>query len=410
MLRWSGNDCHARAAALDDDAPARQGLTMPDMTSRAIKEPAGAAPWAPAELLQSDGTTITCFEHQVPPSVAKELDQLYQHLHSSLLHYGVRRKAQQASTYIVRKEGKARVILLFTRSDATIHVVNEMIDIEPEEIQRFAAFIFAKFASVDVISFSLIGKEVGALHYPHHQYDGSEDIVLTLPATPDAYLASMSPKMRRNIRYCLRMIARDNPSFRCETTFGDQINVQHVHDLIALKKSNIGAKNLKFGISDEEIAWMTTDAKPFAQVTVVIIDGKVCGGAINLRVEDNFFGQIICYDPAYKKYSLGILCTYLTICDQISMGGVESHLCWGRYGYKYKLLGVQRDRASLDIYRSRTAYWRRAGVILARTVKTGVQDAKKRLLDMEREEGKIASAGASVVRILRKIKRSRSVT
>ena len=85
----------------------------------------------------------------------------------------------------------------------------------------------------------------------------------------------------------------------------------------------------------------------------------------------------------------------------------EPHLCWGRYQYKYKLSGVQRDMASLDLYRGRGAYYRNVGVVLAKAGKTLLQESKNRLLDMEHEEGTASSIGATLVRTLRKIKRFR---
>lgn len=353
--------------------------------------------------------TISCFENDLPGWIDTELDQLYQNLHSSLLHHGVRRKAAHASAYVVRKDGQAIAILLYQRDKRKVSVINEMIDISADELNRFCSYMFSRYKLVQVISFSLIGKEVDRLLFPHHQHDCSEDIVVRLPQTPENYLESLSPKMRRNIRYCLRMIARDYPGFRCETAFGEEIKESCLRDLIQLKRTNISAKNIKFGIEDHEIEWLVHEARKFTLLTVVLVDDKVCGGSISLRVHDHYFGQIICFDPAYKKYSLGILCTYLTIRDQILLGGKESHLCWGRYQYKYKLLGEQRDRASLEMYRSRAIYLRHLGLIALRTIKTGLKYWKNRLLDMEREEGNVAQVGAGLIRILRKIKRSGAV-
>lgn len=383
--------------------PKMQSLTKTVMVDKSGSRPAHAL----QQSQPADDIIISCYENTVPSFVEAELDQLYQHLNSSLSHFAVRRKARDASTYVVRGGGRAIAILLFKREKRKVSVINEMITIAPEELERFASYIFATYKSVAVISFSLIGKEIGRLSFPCHQYDGSEDIVLTLPATPEAYLANLSSKMRRNIRHYLRTIARDYPTFRCEAHAGKDIKEQHLRDLINLKKLNIGAKNLKFGIDEDEVEWIMQQAMVSGLVTVAFIGERVCGGSISLRVKDNFFGQIVSYDPQYQKYSPGILCCYLTICDQILLGAKESHLCWGRYQYKYKLLGVQRDRASLDVYRSRSAYCRHAGQVLAKTVKTYLQEWKKRLLDMEHEEGASSRFGAALVRTLRKIKRFR---
>lgn len=364
---------------------------------------------APPSMHAADlnATGVYFYENCVPTFVAEELDQLYQNLHSSFLHDVLRHKASRASTYVVRRDGVAVVMLLLTFEARRIAVLNEMIDLSQPELDQFSRYMFARYPAVESISFSLIGKEIGRLHFPSHQHGGSEDIVLTLPASADAYLGALSAKMRRNIRYCLRLIARDNPTFRCETAYGKAINPHYLDELITLKKSNIDAKNLTFGIDDSELASMVQQAKQCGLVTVVLINEKVCGGSISLRVKDDFFGQIVCYDQDYKRYSLGILCTYLTICDQIALAGRESHLCWGRYPFKYKLGGVQRDRANLDIYRSRAAYCRNGGLVLARTVLTCLQRVKNRLLDMERGDDPVSRAGAGLIRVLRKIKRSR---
>lgn len=380
---------------------------MRSLTNPAALKKHTSPPFLTQGALPTDDVTISLYENAVPAFIEKELDQLYRSLNSSLMHYTVQRKAKNANTYIARRNNQAIAILLFTQDKQRIFVINEMIDIPNQELHRFASYIFSKYKSATVISFSLIGTQIGKLSFPCQQHDGSEDIVLILPKSPAAYLESLSPKTRRNIRRYLRAIKQDHPTFYTETTVGKKINEQHMHDLIQLKKGNIGAKNLKFGLNEEELAWIVDQAKSTGLVTVAMINGKVCGGSIALRVHDHFFGQIISYDPAYQKYSLGILCTYLTVCDQILHGGAESHLCWGRYQYKYKLAGVQRDRASLDIYRSPTAYCQHIGAILVKKVKTCIKNGKKRLLDMEREEGTIARAGAILVGFLRKIKRSR---
>ena len=175
----------------------------------------------------------------------------------------------------MRKDAQAIVILLYRLDKRKISVINEMIDISADELNRFCSYIFSKYKLVLVVSFSLIGKEVSRLRFPHHQYDCSEDIVVRLPPTPESYLESLSPKMRRNIRYCLRMIARDYPGFRCETAFGDEIKESYVRDLIHLKRTNISAKNLKFGIEDHEIEWLVREARHFTLLTVVLVDDKV---------------------------------------------------------------------------------------------------------------------------------------
>ena len=267
---------------------------MRPLSNQAVLNRSTAAPIETDGESSTGDLTISLYEDTLPVFIEDELDQLYQSLNSSLLHYAVQRKAYAASTYVARRDGRPIAILLFTREKHRIRVINEMIDISNEELVRFSSYIFSTYTSVAVISFSLIGTEIGKLPFPCQQHDRSEDIVLTLPASPESYLESLSPKTRRNIRRYLRAIKQDYPSFYSQTTVGAKINEQHMLDLIELKRVNIGAKNLKFGLDEEELAWIVRQAKSTGLVTVAMIDGKVCGGSIALRVKDHFFGQVIC--------------------------------------------------------------------------------------------------------------------
>jgi hypothetical protein len=360
-----------------------------------------------SRLAKAQEITISCHENEVPPFVEAEMDLLYQHLNSSLSHMGVSRKAKGASTYVVRKGGQPITILLFTRKNRRVSVINEMIRLSPEEIVRFVDYIFGTYKSIGAISFSLIQKEMLRLPYPYQRFNASEDIVLTLPATPEAYLDSLSYKTRRNIRHYLKTLKRDFPSFCFRIYEKAEISARHIVDIVNLSRRRIGAKNLKFVLGDEEIDWMIQLAQVRGMVGIATIDGKVCAGFISFRIGANYFGQMIGHDIQYNQYSLGILCCYLTLCEQIVRGGKEAHLCWGRYGYKYKLAGVQRDMACLDVYRTNTQYFLSAGVIVKNAVQTAIKRFKVKMLDIEREQDAQVGIVGRLVKALRKVKRFR---
>jgi hypothetical protein len=359
------------------------------------------------QLARTKEITISCYENEVPSFVEAKLDHLYQHINSSLSHHAVKRKAKNASTYLVHQGRQLIVILLFTRERGKVRVINEMIRIEPEEIQRFAAYIFTTYKSVSLISFSLIEKTIPRLPFPCQQHDGSEDIVLTLPSTPEAYLECLSKKMRSEIRHDLKALARDFPAMSWQAYERDQIKEEHIRELINLKKINMSDKHIKFGLSQDEIEWIIRRAKMCGLLTVATIEDRVCAGSISLRIGDNYFPQIVAHASRYNKYSLGILCCYLTICDQIRLGAKESHLCWGRNQFKYKLTGVQRDMASLDIYRSRIRYYWNADAVMKNALKTYLQQCKRKILDMEHKTGSTPNLGGALVKVLRRIKRFR---
>jgi hypothetical protein len=349
--------------------------------------------------------SISCYD-AVPPSLEAELVRLYHHMNSSLCHYAVARRARHAHAYVARQGEQALAVFLFERDDNSILVFNEMMQLAPEEIERFAKAMFSRFPSVARISFSKIGKDIGTLSLPWQQYGDAEDIVVSLPETPDAYMSRLGSKLRHNIRHQMKAICADFPGFCFETYENGAIAEHHVAGLIELKKANIDEKRIKFGITPEEAAWMIECAKTNGLLIVALLDGKVCGGSLSFRLDDHYFSHLNGYDPRFAKYSLGMLCCYLAIKEQIQRGAKEAHLLWGRNPYKFKLLGVQRDVANLDIYRSRMKYYRYFNRVFRHALDNFVAEQKQMLLQNEQRSGFVPSLLGRLVKIMRTIKRS----
>lgn len=349
--------------------------------------------------------SISCHD-AVPPSLEAELVRLYNHMNSSLCHHAVARRARHAQAYVARQGEQALAVFLFERDDKCIMVFNEMMQLSAQEIERFAKAMFSRFPSVARISFSKIGKDIGTLSRPWQQYGDAEDIVVSLPETSDAYLSRLGSKLRHNIRHQMKAICADFPGFSFETHENGAIAEHHVAGLIELKKANMDEKRIKFGITPEEAKWMVECAKTNGLLVVALLDGKVCGGSLSFRLGDHYFSHLNGYDPRFAKYSLGMLCCYLAIKEQIQRGAKEAHLLWGRNPYKFKLLGVQRDMANLDIYRSRFQYYRYFKRIFRNAFDNVVAQQKQMLLENEQRCGFLPSLVGRVVKIMRTIKRS----
>jgi hypothetical protein len=349
--------------------------------------------------------SVSCYD-TVPPSLEVELDGLYHHINSSLCHYAVARRARNAQAYVARRGGRPLAIFLFERDDRSIMVFNEMMQLVPQEIERFAKTMFSRFPSVARISFSKIGKDIGALALPWQQYGPAEDIVVNLPASLESYLSSLGSKTRYNIKHQMKAICADFPGFSFETYENGAILEHHVSSLIRLKKVNMDEKRIKFGITPEETSWMIERARTHGLLVVALLDGQVCGGSLSFRLGDHYFGYLNGYDARFAKYSLGLLCCYLAMKEKIQRGAREAHLLWGRNPYKFKLLGVQRDVANLDIYRSRVQYCLCFRRVLSNALNEFIARQKLALLENEQRSGFLPSLAGSLVKTLRRIKRS----
>lgn len=349
--------------------------------------------------------SIACYD-SVPPSLEDELGQLYHHLASSLRHHAVARRARHGHAYVARRGEQPLAIFLFEREKRSIIVFNEMMQLAPQEIERFAHYVFHRFPFVARISFSKIGKDIGSLSLPWQQYGSAEDIVVSLPKTPDAYLSSLGAKTRYNIKHQMKAIAADFPGFSFKTYEKSAIAEEHVLGLIELKKSSIDGKGIKFGITPEDTSWMIALAKTNGLLVVGLLDGKVCGGSLSFSLGDHYFAYVNGYDTRFAKYSLGMLCCYLAMKESIQRGAQEAHLLWGRNPYKFKLLGVQRDMANVDIYRSRVAYYRHVNRVLGHALRDFIEEQKLMLLESGQNSGSTTTLAARLVKTMRSIKRS----
>jgi hypothetical protein len=354
---------------------------------------------APSEV------SIVCHDG-VPASLGAELDALYHHIHASLSHHVVAGRARHAHAYVARRGECALAIFLFQREGRSVVVFNEMMQLAQEEIERFARYVFSRFPGVARISFSKIGREVGRLALPWQQYGQSEDIVVSLPGTPEAYFSKLGAKMRHSIRHQTKAIGAAFPGLSIRVFENGTIAERHITSLVRLKKAAMDDKRIRFGITPEECAWMIEHARTHGLLVVALLGDDVCGGSLSFRLGDHYFAHVNGYDARFAKYSLGMLCCHVAMNESIARGATEAHLSRGRNPYKFKLLGVARDMANLDLYRSRAAYYGHAGRVLRNALRNAVERRKRMLLENEQRGGARPSLTGRLVKTLRNLKRS----
>lgn len=304
--------------------------------------------------MHDDDITISLFENNIPDAVEHDLEHLYQHLYSTLAHhrsYGG--LAPGTKAYVARRNDAPVAVLLLRNEKNTVRVLNEQIQLDPEELNRFARYVFAHFSSVNVILFHAVHTEAQRIRFPCQHFHCTEDIVLDLPTSVDAYRARMGKATRSYLSRYMNKLQRDFPSMRHEVYRQDEIGRHHLQQIIDMNRARMADRNRESYIDDAEAERIIGMAQRCGLVSVITIDGRVCAGAINFRIGEHYFLKVIAHDSAYNDYRLGTLCCYLAICECIAQGGKEYHFLWGRYDYKYRLLGVQRDLDHVAVYRSR---------------------------------------------------------
>ena len=333
--------------------------------------------------METGHTTISLYENAVPAFVEPELDALYGHVFSSMAQFRVYNGIDgNTHTYVARGSGKTSAILLFRRDGRRVQVLNEQIAMDAAEINRFARYVFDTWPAVDVIRFPAILADGDALAFPHQQFYRTEDIVLKLPATPDDYLAALGKATRKNFKYHGNRLKRNFPALTFEVWINGKIPASHVRDIIELNRARMAAKNKGSDIDTEETERLTKLVRQSGLISAMLLDGRVVAGTICSRVGGNYFMHINSHDPAYDDARLGKLCCFMTICDCIARGGKEFHFMWGRFEYKYLLLGVQQDYDELTIYRSHVHMLLHSTAALRTACSGYSREWKFRLLDL----------------------------
>jgi hypothetical protein len=297
---------------------------------------------------------VQMYTGAVPHFVHEPLDRLYRHLHASQAYHAIYGNlSNETRTCVLKRGDDAIAVILFRIEGDRVRVINEQCVFPQEAIDAFSDYLFTHFPSISLVSFPVIGQVPAILHRPFLHAKCTHDIVLTLPDSVDDYMANLGKSTRTYIKRYFNKIKRCFPSVAWTTCEGRDINEAHVRVIIELNHARMAEKYKDSYIDDAETERILRLVRECGLVTVMTIGGQVCAGTINYRVADNYFLQVVAHAPAYDDYGLGTLCCYLTICECIARKGSEYHFLWGRYEYKYRLLGVQRDLSHLLIYRSR---------------------------------------------------------
>lgn len=349
---------------------------------------------------------ISCYENDVPAFIEAELERLYGSIYSSLVQYRIYNEGHDTSTYILREDGEIKTVFLFQQHGRRVRVLNEVIPVTDNDINRFAHYVFSAMPNVSVISFKAVRTAITRPEYPSQCFNYLEDIVLTLPPTQDEYFDMLGKGTRRNIRRYSRKLDEMLPSWQYKVYVASEIDDDTIRAVINLNHARMAGKNKASSINEHESERIVQLAKECGLIGVILIDGRVCAGALSFRVGSNYFLNVISHDPAYDEYWLGTLCCYFTINECIARGGKEFHFLWGQYEYKFTLKGVKRDLDNLVIYRSRMAMLTNATLVLRGWRQAGMRKAMLWLRAAKRRDSGFVKSAVVLLSQLRSHRRA----
>ena len=181
-------------------------------------------------------------------------------------------------------------------------------------------------------------------------------MIVDLPDTVDAYLASLGRRTRREIRNKSRRLLEAHPDTVAEMA----ASADHPEELI---EAMIAWKNARFNARGEDTVWQKNPGadQGFAElvrrrgrVRTTCIAGRVAAVNFLFPVGSAVYVLQAGFDPKFEDFSLGLLNTYWNIADAILTGHRQLSLLWGQDDHKRRFGARPRRATSLSVFRTQT--------------------------------------------------------
>lgn len=266
-------------------------------------------------------------------------------LHDALTH--------RIEAWTLRRDGCIAALILFERVGRGVRVINEVFDLPAEDLDAFADAVFERYPSLTVMQVNAASLRGRPMRHPCLVAPRSDDYVLDLPDSEDAWLASLSAQTREKIRYHWRRAQRRQPSLRFRTFAAASIDDAQLRAVIGFNRARMQAKGRRFGMDDEDQRRLCALMRERGQLSVIEIDGVVRAGLLCTLAGDDIAMHVIAHDPAFDDLRLGFLCCVMTVQDAIAQGRQRFHFLWGHYDYKTRLGGKPVALTQLLLLRAR---------------------------------------------------------
>ncbi len=331
--------------------------------------PASASAGAAAAGAAKAALACEIHEHAVPSFVAAALDRLYGSLYASWAYLQLGEADQPLPhAWVAYLHGEVVGALLFRVEPAGVRVLNEMMAIDANLLDAFCRSIFGRYGRIHRIVLNAVDVMDWPSRWPSQAYAFSENYVIDLPASVEAYRALLGKSTKKTLNGYGNRIARELPGLRweCIEAAGLASDAQRslVRTLQRFKRDGMQARGKQAAIDRRDTARLLLTARGCGRYGIATFQGRVVAGSLACRIGDSYVMLLSAVDPAFGHWRLGFLVCYWAICDCIAREARHCHLLWGRYEYKQQLLGQLRLIQKAHLYRSRLSMLLHLPVVL----------------------------------------------
>lgn len=342
-------------------------------------------------VCRSVNEQIECYEYDVPDFVAKEMDRCYGAMYASIPYLRLTGKLTASTcTYIAFSKGKICSIFLFERKGAVVDVLNAQFKTTPEEVGRFADYIFNKMPDITRISFPAIHMSRERLRYPCQQFFSGEDIVISFSGTGDEYTRQIGKGTRKTLRRRAAAFELRHPSLHYKIIPWELVNAELINCIVNWNRERMSSKNKISTYKDEDVERYMAMAGKDSWVGAVMVEDTICAATFCCRFGGTYYMIMTSHAREYEEFSPGMLCCYWAAKECLRLKSEEINMMCGRIPYKYTLLAESRKYDCLTMYRDRIALFRNLKSVVWTALRGHTVEAKFALLDCERKDGRAA--------------------
>ena len=304
-------------------------------------------------LTEKSGLAAEFHRWPLPGYIWPALHGLYQSIFCSEPHLRNHDSlGSDLQVWVKRSDGSITGLILFQVKGRVARVINEMHALEAEQLNQFAQALFREYTQVDAICLHAIRIEGDGLTLPLLQSEYSEDYLLSLPDSAEAWRASLSSQTREKIRYHYRRSCRKQPDLSFRQIDGSDMSDTQFDRVLQLSQARMSRKGRSFNMSEREMKCLRAMIRECGQLSVIEIQGEICAGLLCTRLEKSIFMHVIAHDPRHDDLRLGFLCCALTIEAAIASHAEHFHFLWGFYDYKTRLGGQRQSLYRAVVFRS----------------------------------------------------------
>jgi hypothetical protein len=248
---------------------------------------------------------------------------------------------------------RPRHAIMFSLRGHTADILNRLVDLEPQTLERAAAAIFSALPSVRRIR-AETKSAPSRLRRCHRVVQTSVDMVVDLPADADAYHAQIGNTTRKHLRQYGNKLRREHPDFELRRLERQDIPLELVEQTVEWTNERVRAKGGVSVYEDDpsKVRPVWQMLQSYGLALCGYIGGELVAAQLILCVGPDTWIHTVGFDSRYEGVHLGLLMTYYSVLESIDRGARRAHMLFGTPVYKRRLGAEPVTASVVSIFRT----------------------------------------------------------